>query len=77
MWSGLLGLELHKGNDVPDTQLEVDLVCTYILQLCLREAVVGVSDKGQADGGEQLAKELEANVFANKFILLFCCFFFF
>lgn len=38
LWFGLLGLELHKGNDVPDTLLEVVSVRTYILQLCWRES---------------------------------------
>lgn len=32
--------------------------------------MVGVSDEGQVDG-EQVAKELEANVFANNFLLVF------
>lgn len=42
-------------------------MCICVLQLCWREdVVVGVSDEGQAEG-EQLAKELETNVFANNF----------
>lgn len=45
-------------------------MCICVLQLCWREdVVVGVSDEGQAEG-EQLAKELETNVFANNFFFL-------
>lgn len=45
-------------------------MCICVLQLCWRkDVVVGVRDEGQAEG-EQLAKELETNVFANNVFLL-------